>query len=90
MPVNDAVTDSVTQVNTGVVGETPAMAGGNLLLSTSHAMGVSALNSVNANQQATVVHQASTVQGVNALFSTGTAVVGRSVEVILETSSKKS
>ncbi|WP_367990646.1 RebB family R body protein [Vibrio sp. NTOU-M3] len=84
MPVNDAVTDSVTQVNTKVVGETPAMAGGNLLLSTSQAMGISALNSVGANQQATLVHQTSTVQGVNALLTTGTAVLGRSVEIIME------
>ena len=45
MPVNDAVTDSVTQVNTEVVGDTPAVASGNLLLSTSQAMGISALNS---------------------------------------------
>lgn len=84
MPVNDAVTDSVTQVNTSVVGDTPAVAGGNLLLSTSQAMGISAHNSTGANQQATLVHQSSTVQGVNSLLSTGTAVIGRSVELILE------
>ena len=29
MPVNEQITDSVTQVNTKVVGETPAMAMGN-------------------------------------------------------------
>lgn len=52
MSVNGAVTDSVTQVNTSVVGETPAMAGGNLLLATSQAMGISAHNSTGANQQA--------------------------------------
>ena len=34
MPVNEAITDSVTQVNTKVVGETPAMAMGNLLMAT--------------------------------------------------------
>lgn len=31
--VNAQITDSVTQVNTKVVGETPAMAMGNLLIS---------------------------------------------------------
>ena len=36
--VNPQITDSVTQVNTKVVGETPAMAMGNLLISTSHAL----------------------------------------------------
>ncbi|CCN69103.1 RebB family R body protein [Vibrio nigripulchritudo] len=84
MSVNEAVTDSVTQVNTSVVGETPAMAEGNLLLATSQAMGISAHNSAGANQQAQLVHQTSTIQGVNSLFATGTAVVGRSVELILE------
>ncbi|MDW6001899.1 RebB family R body protein [Vibrio mangrovi] len=88
MPVNDAVTDSVTQVNTEAVGSTPAVAGGNLLMSTSHAMGLTALSSVSANQQATLVHQTSTVQGVNSLLSTGSAIVGRSVELILEPSKK--
>ena len=38
MPVNEAITDSVTQVNTKVVGETPAMAMGNLLMATSQAL----------------------------------------------------
>lgn len=84
MPVNDSVTDSVTQVNTGVVGEAPAMAGGSLLISTSHALGLSALNSTGANQQGTIVQNTSTVQGVNSLLSTGTAVLGRSIELILE------
>ncbi|NVD06524.1 glycerol-3-phosphate dehydrogenase subunit C [Vibrio sp. JPW-9-11-11] len=86
MPVNDAVTDSVTQVNTSVVGETPALAEGNLMISTSQAMGTSALNSTGANQQATIVHQSSTVQGINSLFATGAAVLGRSIELILEKS----
>ncbi|NQZ12317.1 MAG: RebB family R body protein, partial [Algicola sp.] len=34
MPVNEQITDSVTQVNTKVVGETPAMAMGNLVMAT--------------------------------------------------------
>lgn len=40
MPVNEQITDSVTQVNTKVVGETPAMAMGNLLMPTSQALAV--------------------------------------------------
>ncbi|ADZ91908.1 RebB family R body protein [Marinomonas mediterranea] len=84
MPLNDAVTDSVTQVNTAVVGETPAMAQGNLMLSTSQAMGFAAHNSTGANQQATIVLHSATVQGINSLFSTGAAIVGRSSEAILE------
>ena len=51
MPVNEAITDSVTQVNTKVVGETPAMAMGNLLMSTSQALGISAHNATAAQQR---------------------------------------
>lgn len=86
MPVNDAVTDSVTQVNTTVIGETPAMAQGNLFMSTSHAMGTAAHNSTSANQQGTLVMQTVTIQGINSLFATGSAVLSRSAELILETS----
>ncbi len=63
MPVNDQVTDSVTQVNTKVLGDVPAMAGGNLLMSTSQALSTAALNVTSANQQAGLVMQAATVQG---------------------------
>ncbi|WDE10816.1 RebB family R body protein [Thalassomonas haliotis] len=84
MPVNDQITDSVTQVNTQVVGDTPAMATGNLLMSTGQALGTSALNATGANQQGQIVMQAATVQGVNSLLATGSAVVGRGAEEILE------
>ncbi|GLQ73430.1 glycerol-3-phosphate dehydrogenase subunit C [Vibrio penaeicida] len=62
--VNAQVTDSVTQVNTKVVGETPAMAMGNLLMSTSQALGTAAHNSTADQQQAQITMQAATVQGV--------------------------
>lgn len=84
MPVNEQVTDSVTQVNTKVVGETPAIALGNLQMSTSQALANAALNASGAQQQATITMQAATVQGVNALMSTGSAVIGRSAEGIIE------
>lgn len=84
MPVNEQVTDSVTQVNTKVVGETPAMGMGNLLMSTSQALGNAALNAANNHQQASITMQAATVQGINSLMSTGTAVTGRSSEAIIE------
>lgn len=84
MPVNEQITDSVTQVNTKVVGETPAMATGNLLLSTSQALGNSAHNATAAQQQAQITMQAATVQGVNSLMSIGSSVIGRSAEGIIE------
>ena len=84
MPVNEQVTDSVTQVNTKVVGDTPAMAVGNLLMATSQALGNSGLNATTAQQQASITMQAATVQGVNSLMATGSAVIGRVAEAILE------
>jgi|TARA_B110000238_G_C15874214_1_gene330624 hypothetical protein len=84
MPVNEQVADSVTQVNTKVVGETPAMAMGNLLMSTSQALGNSAHNSTEFQQQAAITIQASTVQGINSLMSIGSSVIGRSAESIIE------
>jgi deoxyxylulose-5-phosphate synthase len=84
MPVNEQVTDSVTQVNTKVVGETPAMAMGNLLMSTSQALGTAAHNATSAQQQAQITMQAATVQGVNSLMSIGSSVIGRSAEGIIE------
>lgn len=82
--VNAQITDSVTQVNTKVVGETPAMAMGNLLMSTSHALSNGAHNATSAQQQGQVTMQASTVQGINSLMSVGSAVIGRSSEEVIE------
>lgn len=84
MPVNEQITDSVTQVNTKVVGETPAMAMGNLLMSTSQSLGTSGLNATGAQQQAQITMQAATVQGVNSLMAIGSSVIGRSAEGIIE------
>ena len=84
MPVNELITDSVTQVNTKVVGETPAMAMGNLLMSTSQALSNAAHNATAAQQQAQITMQAATVQGVNSLMSIGSSVIGRSAEGIIE------
>ena len=84
LTVNPQVTDSVTQGNTKVVGETPAMAMGNLLMSTSQALGNAAHNATAAQQQAAITMQAATVQGVNSLMSIGSSVIGRSAESIIE------
>ncbi|MFM2480551.1 RebB family R body protein [Celerinatantimonas sp. YJH-8] len=84
MPVNEQITDSVTQVNTKVVGETPAMAMGNLLMSTSQALSNAAHNATAAQQQAQITMQAATVQGVNSLMAIGSSVIGRGAEGIIE------
>ncbi|WP_114785347.1 RebB family R body protein [Vibrio tetraodonis] len=82
--VNPQITDSVTQVNTKVVGETPAMAMGNLLVSTSHALSTGAHNATSAQQQGQVTMQAATVQGINSLMSVCSAAIGRTGEEIIE------
>lgn len=84
MPVNEQITDSVTQVNTKVVGDTPAMAMGNILMATSQALGNAAHNATAAQQQAQITLQAATVQGVNSLMAIGGSVIGRSAEGIIE------
>ena len=84
MPVNEQVTDSVTQVYTSVVGSTPAMASGNLQMSTSQALSTAALNATDANQQASITMQSATIQGLNSLMATSGAVIGRGAEAILE------
>ncbi|WP_072055093.1 RebB family R body protein [Aliivibrio fischeri] len=82
--VNAQITDSVTQVNTKVVGETPAMAMGNLLMSTSHALSNTAHNATTAQQQGQITIQAASIQGINSLMSVGSAVIGRSSEEVIE------
>jgi hypothetical protein len=74
--VNQSITDSVTQVNTNMLGMTPATAMGNLMLSTSQSLAASAMNLTTGQQQANVMWQAATVQGINALMNTGNAVTG--------------
>ena len=88
MPVNEQVTDSVTQVNTGVVGVTPASGMGNLMISTSHALSTNALNATGANQQGGIVMQSATVQGVNSLLATCSATLGRGAQEILHKKKK--
>jgi len=82
--VNEAITDSVTQVNTKVLGDTPATAMGNLMMTTSQALAVSAQNLTSGQQQANVMWQAATVQGINALMNTGNAVTGKVTSQVLD------
>ena len=84
MPVIEQITDSVTQVNSKVVGDTPAMAMGNLLMATSQSLSNAGHNATAAQQQAQITLQAATVQGANSLMAIGGSVVGRSAEGIIE------
>jgi len=71
--VNSQITDSVSQVNTKVVGDAPAMAMGNLFVATSQALSNAAHNATSSQQQSNITLQASTTMGVVTLYSIDTA-----------------
>lgn len=71
--VNDMITDSVTQVNTKVIGDAPAVAMGNLMQATAQALSNAAHNATSTQQQTNVTAQAATTMGVTILYSIDTA-----------------
>ena len=74
--LNSQITDSVTQVNTSVVGDAPAVAVGNLFVATSQALSNAAHNATNNQNQSYTTMQTSTTQGVSTLYSIDTATTG--------------
>ena len=72
-PVNSYITDSVTQVNTKVLGDAPAIAMGNLYQATAQALANAAHNAVAGMQQTNITAQAATTAGVTTLYSIDTA-----------------
>jgi hypothetical protein len=72
-PVNSQITDSVTQVNTKVLGDAPAIAMGNLFQATSQALANAAHNATSSQQQSNITAQAATTMGVTTLYSIDTA-----------------
>lgn len=81
--VNSQITDSVSQVNTKVLGDSPAIAMGNLFVATSQALSNAAHNATNNQQQSYVTMQASTTQGVSTLYAIDTASNGVATREIL-------
>lgn len=69
--VNDQVTDSVTQGNLSVVGESPAVALSTLYQMAAQSFGLMMQNAVSAQQQAAVTAQAATTRCVMQLLSGG-------------------
>ena len=82
--VNDQITDSVTQANTQVLGDAPAIAMGNLFVATSQALANAAHNATTTQQQSYVTAQASTTQGVSTLYSIDTASAGIATTKVFE------
>ncbi len=74
--VNGQVTDSVTQVNTKVLGESPALALSNLYQATGQALSNAAHNATSSQQQANITAQAATVSGIGTLYAIDTASAG--------------
>jgi hypothetical protein len=74
--VNDQITDAVTQPNTKVQGDAPAVAMGNLMIATSQALSNSAHNATTNQQQANVTMQAAQTMGLATLLSLETATTG--------------
>lgn len=71
--VNSQVTDSVSQTNAKVLGDSPALATSKLMLAVSQALSNAAYNAVNAQQNNNVTAQAALTQGVNTLMNVDTA-----------------
>ena len=80
--VNDEIIDSVTQANTQVLGDAPAIAMGNLYQATAQALSNAAYNATQSQQQSNVNSQAATTQGVSTLYAIDTATTGVSTQDI--------
>ncbi|MBL9101223.1 MAG: RebB family R body protein [Myxococcales bacterium] len=72
----------MSQVNTKVLGDAPAVAMGNLFIATSQALANAAHNATNNQQQSYVTMQAATTQGVATMLSIDTAATGEATQKI--------
>ncbi|MBI9076651.1 MAG: RebB family R body protein [Desulfatibacillum sp.] len=81
--VNNMITDSVTQSNTKVLGDAPAVALGNLYQASAQALSNSAHNATTSQQQTNVTAQAATTMGVAILYSLDTASAGIATTKVL-------
>ncbi|PEH82628.1 RebB family R body protein [Burkholderia gladioli] len=82
--VNTQITDAVTQADTEVLGDAPAIAMGNLFVATAQALSNAAHNATNAQQQQNITAQAATVMGVATLYSVDTATTGEATTRIFQ------
>ena len=74
--VSKQITDAVTQANVKVLCDSPALSLSNLYQTISQSLTLSVQNSVMAQQQSNIMHQATTTQGVSLLYSIDTAAIG--------------
>jgi len=76
--VNDQVTDAITQVNSKVLGEAPAVSLGKLFQSAGQALAYTAYNGTSAQQNANVTGQAATTVGVAMIYSIDVGSIAKS------------
>lgn len=81
--VNNQITDSVTQANTEVLGNSPAIAMSSIYQATAQALANAAHNATTAQQQSSVTAQAATIMGITTLYSIDTASTGIATSEIL-------
>jgi hypothetical protein len=71
--VSEQVTDSITQVNTKVLGDAPAQAMGTLYQTAGASAGIGLQNAVHAQNNQYALNNAATTEGVNLLYTSPTA-----------------
>ncbi|WP_298513168.1 RebB family R body protein [uncultured Kordia sp.] len=81
--VNSQITDSVTQANTKVLGDAPAIAMGNLMEVTSQALANAAHNATTNQTSSNPTSQAATTQGVETIYDIDTASSANATSKIL-------
>ncbi|MBS7564766.1 RebB family R body protein [Mucilaginibacter sp. Bleaf8] len=67
--VNSQITDSITEAGLEVIGNAPAISIGNFYQATAQALANAAHNATVAQQQANILGQAVTAQGVALIYS---------------------
>jgi hypothetical protein len=81
MPL-DMITDSIAQANTKVLGDSPAVATGNLFIATSQALSNAAHNATGNQQNSYVTMLAATSQGVSTMLAMDTGSAGTATTAI--------
>ncbi len=82
--VNSQITDSVSQVNTKVLGDAPAIATGNFMIATSQALSNAAHNATSSQASTNETSQAATTQGVETIYGIDTASTANATSKILK------
>lgn len=83
--VNDQITDSITQSNIKVVGESPAFAMSSIYQSLAHSTGILFENAVAAQQQQNTLALAAANQGVMQIYSLDTTAAAGATEKVAQT-----